>query len=388
MSRANEKLPIITSVEYFGKQERNESYKGYVVYPDGVVTMVLSEVVIKSQPLQIDVDEHYNMSLNKYTQYHLQTNIKYHEGMTPYVCEASSTRVHIQDYTLQVESTTKTEMVKRQVKEDLLRSMIYFYQDREFNKIEQDSFLSYTINHPSEIQIDVFAPRTQAQHDFAKLKQKIDGGTIKKRDFTSDLQYLLGKQIETYFACFDPKDPNYTKFWDTYHMGQATGFEAYIPVWSCVRNSVDAFQRAEAGDGISYYFDGIGYFSLALADVITIGMTTEVMMGAKGTTSMLTKVPQGAYNPAYFPTIRNGYGIFGENGLNFRNYKIGAIYQNSPKSGGGGTVFSIKQDTRGGNLFRLDYGAHNKKPPFWHYHFRYTYKGHKYGSSSPKSFKK
>lgn len=294
MSRANEKLPIITAVEYFGKQERNESYKGYVVYPDGVVTMVLSEVVIKSQPLQIDVDEYYNMSLNKYTHYHLQTNIKYHEGMTPYVCEASSTRVHIQDYTLQVESTTKTEMVKRQVKEDLLRGMTYFYQDREFNKIKQDSFLHYTINHPSEIQIDVFAPRTQAQHDFAKLKQKIDDGTIKKRDFTSDLQYLLGKQIETYFACFDPKDPSYTKFWDTYHKGQATGFEAYIPVWSCVRNSVDAFQRAEAGDGINYYFDGIGYFSLALADVITIGMTTEVMMGAKAVSyGMLNTVPEG-----------------------------------------------------------------------------------------------
>lgn len=378
MSRANEKLPIITSVEYFGKQERNESYKGYVVYPDGVVTMVLSEVVIKSQPLQIDVDEHYNISLNKYTQYHLQTNIKYHEGMTPYVCEASSTRVHIQDYTLQVESTTKTEMVKRQVKEDLLRSIIYFYQDREFNKIEQDSFLSYTINHPSEIQIDVFAPRTQAQHDFAKLKQKIDGGTIKKRDFTSDLQYLLGKQIETYFACFDPKDPNYTKFWDTYHMGQATGFEAYIPVWSCVRNSVDAFQRAEAGDGISYYFDGIGYFSLALADVITIGMTTEVMMGTKGTTSMLSSPPK-RIAPVYFPTVRGGYGIFGENGLNFRNYKIEAMYQHRGNLNGG-TIFSLKENVKGGSLFRIDY--HRHKDLLFHYHYRYIYKGKQYGSAS------
>lgn len=123
--------------------------------------------------------------------------------------------------------------------------------------------------------------------------------------------------------------------------------------------------------------------STAFAGTLALGgygMASKAGAVGRGT-GMLTKVPAGAKTLNMFPSIRNGYGIFGKRGFIIKNHKIEAMYQN----GGGGTVFSIKQIQNSGNLLRLDYGIH--KPyinPYWHYHYRLTIYGTKFGSTAPR----
>lgn len=378
MSKPQEKYPIITSAEYFAKQDKNEPYRGYVVYPDGKVTMALSEVVIKSNPVHLYVDSKNKIGVDKYSNYNFFPDIKYHETLTPYTFERDNTYVDTSGYYLKMISTTQTESIRRNIKEIFLKSLICYYQRIEFDKSQKEQLIcAQKYNDPSEIDIDVSNPRNQSQYNFAKFKKKIEDGTIKKENLPADFVFSWRRDVDTYFACFDPKDPNYRKFWDTYHIGQATGFEAYLPVWGNVRNSVDAFQRGYDGDGAQYYFDGIGYFCLAAADVLSLGMITEAMMGVKAGGMITT--PPARIAPVYFPTIRGGYGVFGKNGLNFRNYKIEAMYQHKGKLKGG-TIFSIKESSKGGNLFRIDYHRHNDL--LFHYHYRYIHNGKQYGSAN------
>lgn len=92
--------------------------------------------------------------------------------------------------------------------------------------------------------------------------------------------------------------------------------------------------------------------------------------------------------PHEFPKINDGYGVFGENGLRFRNYKVEMMYRNSPGSPGG-TIFSIDEEISMGNRFRIDFGFHEKvnPSPFWHYHLRYRFNNKVYGSTRPRPFK-
>lgn len=67
--------------------------------------------------------------------------------------------------------------------------------------------------------------------------------------------------------------------------------------------------------------------------------------------------------------LRGGFGPFGANGLVIKNYRIDLLYSN-PNSAGG-TIFSLKQMTKGGNLIRLDYGKFDKIPGIgFHLHTR------------------
>jgi hypothetical protein len=283
-----------------------------------------------------------------------------------------------------MESNLETSQIRQNVKSSLLRSIISYYQAEEYAKIQKEKNInSAMINSPLMIQIDVPNPRTYYQKEFAKIKGKIENENIKKEDFSQNVSYAARKEIETYFACFDPQDPNYKHFWNIkYSIGEPEGMEAYTPVWANTRRSVDSFQRGMNGDGIQYYSYGVGYFCFALVDMFTIEGGVAAAGGVK---SMgLVKPPTGIYNPAYFPTVRGGYGVFGKNGLQIGSYKIEAMYQNDPlKGGGGGTVFSIKEHGRigGGNMFRLDYGVHNSQFAYWHYHYRFFYNGQKYGNT-------
>lgn len=79
--------------------------------------------------------------------------------------------------------------------------------------------------------------------------------------------------------------------------------------------------------------------------------------------------------------LNNGWGLFGEKGLNVRGYKVNALYQDGQ---GGGTFFSLKQNVKGGNLLRWDrgtveggYGQSNA-----HSHFRFNIGGNTYGSTA------
>ena len=99
---------------------------------------------------------------------------------------------------------------------------------------------------------------------------------------------------------------------------------------------------------------------------------------ASKSTGMLTKIPYSTKPVVLFPTVRGGYGVFGEKGWTIKNYKIEAMY----KYDTGGTVFSIQEIKPIGNKFRLDYGLEKGYPtPFLHYHFRWTIKGEIKGST-------
>ena len=77
--------------------------------------------------------------------------------------------------------------------------------------------------------------------------------------------------------------------------------------------------------------------------------------------------------------LRGGYGLLGKNGLKVGTYKIEAIYMNKT----GGTIFSIKQQMKGGNLLRWDYGPlHGSSGLGLHSTFRFNIGGKVYGSTA------
>jgi RHS repeat-associated protein len=80
--------------------------------------------------------------------------------------------------------------------------------------------------------------------------------------------------------------------------------------------------------------------------------------------------------------MNGGYGLFGKNGLSVGAYKIEALYSNRVGVPGG-TLLSIKQIERGGNLLRWDYGAsHITNEMSIHSSFRINILGNKFGSTN------
>ena len=79
--------------------------------------------------------------------------------------------------------------------------------------------------------------------------------------------------------------------------------------------------------------------------------------------------------------LNNGWGLFGEKGLNVRGYKIEALHSDQS---GGGTLFSLKQNVNGGNLLRWDKGTSHIAPYNigTHSHFRFNIRGNTYGSTA------
>lgn len=67
----DKKYPIISEKEYALKMNTNESYTGFVEHEDGVVSFVLTEVVVEAVPT--------DNNLNKFTGYHMLTKNKYHQ---------------------------------------------------------------------------------------------------------------------------------------------------------------------------------------------------------------------------------------------------------------------------------------------------------------------
>ena len=355
MSQPNKKYTIITATEYFMMQERNQPYQGYIVYPDGEVTYALSEVVVKSTPS--------DLSVNRFTQFALIPEMKYHESPTPYICETDNIYVDRESLVLKMKANNENYFIRRQVKDALLNSVMLSFQTQNQTKIE----------------IDGQNPKGGTQIAFAKLKSKIEDETIKREDLYKyeHLRYNSRKEIDAYFACFDPKDSNYRQFWNISSM--PTGVETYIPVWGNFKMAEEYFQRGWEGNGGWNYCYGIGNFLFGVADGVSLGMIT----GIGAATQAFGPLKSCPIQRAYFPTIRGGYGIFGKEGLKVRGYKVEAMYQYSKESSGGGTILSIRQKP-GVNLFRIDYGSHNYGEPFsLHYHLRYMLWGQKHGSTNP-----
>jgi hypothetical protein len=116
----------------------------------------------------------------------------------------------------------------------------------------------------------------------------------------------------------------------------------------------------------------------AKADALAINNTVE---GA-ATTAPLAYAGGALISAKKNVNVFNGFGIFGENGLNIKGYRIDALHENG--SSGGGTYLSIKQNKRGGNMIRWDKGnPHiNSSTGRNHSTFRFNAFGNVYGSSA------
>ncbi|WP_165024363.1 hypothetical protein [Dysgonomonas sp. ZJ279] len=284
MNNRKEEYPMISEKEYWEKVNNNESYKGYVLYSDGKVTFILPEVTVTSTS---------SNKVNRFSQFGLKTEIKYHESITPFVCESINNGINTRNRQLQAESSIQNGQIKRNVKNLLLKSIISYYQAEEYARLEKTGYL-FPITNPSMILIDVSNPKTFYQKEFTKIKQKVESETLKKSDFKDNVAYAARKEIEMYFACFDPSDPNYIHFWNVkYHIGRPTGAEAVIPVWANLRTSLDSFQRGYNGDGIQNYSDGVGYFCLALADAMVLESGVAASGGMKSL-GLIKEIPTGS----------------------------------------------------------------------------------------------
>ncbi|MNE34829.1 hypothetical protein D3C80_1285660 [compost metagenome] len=85
-------------------------------------------------------------------------------------------------------------------------------------------------------------------------------------------------------------------------------------------------------------------------------------------------------------SLNNGYGIFGREGKMIGNYKLEMMYANPSAGRGAGTIFSLKQDVKGGALWRWDYGKlHSTGEMGYHSTIRYYWKGVKYGNTAQRT---
>jgi RHS repeat-associated protein len=105
--------------------------------------------------------------------------------------------------------------------------------------------------------------------------------------------------------------------------------------------------------------------------------------GAAAPLGELGGISVDAYSKVGNFGVNNGYGVFGENGLNIGTYKINALY--GSETPGAGTIFSAKQGFAGGNMIRWDFGPlHGSIGGDFVFHstFRFNINGSTYGSSA------
>lgn len=193
----------------------------------------------------------------------------------------------------------KHSAVQDQVRKKLLDNLLAYYREY-YGKTGQNSPFG-----PVEIKIDVPADRRRAafQDDFAQLKSKIENGTIRRSDFKDNLQRALKREIDTYFACFDPNDSNYKSFWA---IEDKFDWESLIPVWGSLKMATESFNRGVAGEGAGHYFHFAGHFLMAFADVLCLGIGTGATGLAKSG-GLLSGIPTGIKHPYYHVKILRYY---------------------------------------------------------------------------------
>jgi hypothetical protein len=130
------------------------------------------------------------------------------------------------------------------------------------------------------------------------------------------------------------------------------------------------------------------YFK-SLEQAVVIGATWK--LGVSSGSAAASNLQSGVASSGLFMSsseitaslfsLRNGYGLFGKNGLRIGSYKIEAMYAN--EAFGSGTIFSMKQVVQGGNLLRWDYGIlHGTQRLGLHSTFRFNMFGKTFGSAS------
>lgn len=193
------------------------------------------------------------------------------------VCVQDNIYVDKESMIRQSEYNARKSGIEYRVKQNLLNSLISYYQQQEHRKrYSNDEDKSRAgMYEPSWIKIDVpeLERRAYYQDDFAKLKQKIEDKTVKRTDFSSNISFNLKQEIDIYFACFDPKDENYRVFWQQ-EVEEVGFWESLIPIWGSAKSSAYHF---EMGD----YWYATGYALLAISDVFLIkSIATGVAKGA------------------------------------------------------------------------------------------------------------
>ncbi len=118
---------------------------------------------------------------------------------------------------------------------------------------------------------------------YGSLHDKIENGTIKRSDFErssfdQSLIHALRKEIDLYFVCFDPINPNYKAFWGIYESPFGCA-EDWIPVWGQAKLASESLNRGLNGYGAGYYFYAVGYFLLGVADLCSFGMESAIAKG-------------------------------------------------------------------------------------------------------------
>ena len=187
------------------------------------------------------------------------------------VAASDNTRVDTTKMKLNAEYDLAASRIKSDVKNLLIDGLTGWFRANYGTKDEKEE----AVFGPREIKVDVPASQRKShyQDKFGKLKDKIESGTIKKGDFDERLQYSLRREIDTYFACFDPNDPNHKTFW--HKEKEEVGFgESLIPVWGPLKSSEYHFSEDN-------YFRGAAFVVLAISDVALVrSIATGIVKGA------------------------------------------------------------------------------------------------------------
>lgn len=241
------KKQIISSVEYEHLCEIGVAYEGIVGLENGLLLYVYCETTVIG---------HFE---NKY-------NISYSTSTKSYevpVCPQDNTHVDIQRQELPIESKYSKSDIEYKVRNSLINKLSDFSKGKSRRPVNERL--------------------TEEAKYYGSLHDKIESGTIKKSDFErgsrdQSLIYALGKEIDVYFACFDPVNPNYKSFWGIYENPFGCA-EDWIPVWGQAKLAGESLNRGLNGYGAGHYFHAVGYFLLGVADLCSFGLESSIVKG-------------------------------------------------------------------------------------------------------------
>ncbi len=245
------KKQVISSGEYNHLCEIGVAYEGIVELESGLLLYVYCETAVTGH-----FENRHHISYG--------TTTKSYE--VP-VCPQDNTRVDTQGQALPVESKYSKSDIERKVRGALISKLSDYTQGKSRRPVN--------------------ARLTEDDKYYGSLHDKIENGTIKRSDFERrshdrSMIYALGKEIDVYFACFDPVNPNYKSFWGAYESPFGSG-EDWIPVWGQAKLAGESLNRGLGGYGAGHYFHAVGFFLLGVADLCSFGMESAIVKGLNST---------------------------------------------------------------------------------------------------------
>lgn len=192
------------------------------------------------------------------------------------------------------------------------------------------------------------------------VNHNLEGVQSTKNKISLNFDQFVAGEIDS--KDFNSLNKKYQSELEMYEKGAAEGISLMYK-WSVAdQKYIEAFNQAVT-------IRNVLYAQVAL-DIATLGVGTPLASSAGLSIS----------SKSLF-SLRGGYGVFGQKGLQIGGYKIEAMYAN--RVYGTGTIISIKQiGKQGGNLLRWDYGViHGSQKIGLHSTFRFNIRGVTYGSN-------